>query len=171
MLKSVEMEIKRDDFASMYNYYDAIDRIEKNNNSPKDMVSDGFKIRLLKKTFDSSNDNYVELNNKVAELKTRYDRNLIDIVTIISIFIAITIGMVSGISYSLEAFTTFTNGNYLKVSLLTLIVGFVIVNLFYALFKFVGKLTGKDFDSKGYIIYINVVFVLLIIFFLLISTK
>lgn len=171
MLKSVEMEIKRDDFVSMYNYYDAIDRIENNNNSTKDMVSDGFKIRLLKKTFDSSNKSYEELNDKVSELKTRYDRNLIDIITIISIFIAVTIGMVSGISYSLEAFNTFTNGNYIKVATLTLVVGFVIFNLFYAIFKFVGKMVGKDIDAKGFLMYIDVVFVLLIIFFLLISTK
>ena len=95
MLKSIEMEVHRDDLVSMYNYYDAIDRIEKNNNSTKDMISDGFKIRLLKKTFDSSNVEYSELNNKVTDLKTRYDRNLIDMITIISIFIAISIGMVS----------------------------------------------------------------------------
>lgn len=171
MLKSIEMEIKRDEFASMYNYYDTIDRIEKANNSPKDMVSDGFKIRLLKKTFDSSNESYEELNNKVNELKTRYDRNLIDMVTIISIFIAISIGMISGISYSLEAFNTFTNGNFIKVSLLTLVVGFVIFNLFYALFKFVSKMINKDFDSKGFILYIDVVFVLLIVFFFLVAIK
>ena len=171
MLKSIEMEVHREDLVSMYNYYDAIDRIENNNNSTKDMISDGFKIRLLKKTFDASNADYSELNNKVTELKTRYDRNLIDIITIISIFIAISIGMVSGISYSLQAFNAFTNGNYLKVATITLVVGFVIVNLFYALFKFVAKLVGKEFDNKGYLIYIDVVFVFLIVFFLLISTK
>jgi hypothetical protein len=171
MLKSIEMEVHRDDLVSMYNYYDAIDRIEKNNNSTKDMISDGFKIRLLKKTFDSSNVEYSELNNKVTDLKTRYDRNLIDMITIISIFIAISIGMVSGISYSLQAFDAFTNGNYLKVATITLVVGFVIVNLFYALFKFVAKLVGKEFDNKGYLIYIDVVFVFLIVFFLLLSTK
>ena len=171
MLKSIEMEVNRSALVSMYNYYDAVDRIENANNSPKDMISDGFKIRLLKKTFDASNADYSELNNKVTELKTRYDRNLIDIITIISIFIAISIGMVSGISYSLQAFNAFTNGNYLKVATITLVVGFVIVNLFYALFKFVAKLVGKEFDNKGYLIYIDVVFVFLIVFFLLISTK
>jgi hypothetical protein len=79
--------------------------------------------------------------------------------------------MVSGISYSLQAFDAFTNGNYLKVATITLVVGFVIVNLFYALFKFVAKLVGKEFDNKGYLIYIDVVFVFLIVFFLLLSTK
>ena len=122
-------------------------------------------------SFDSSNEEYSELNTKVNELKTRYDRNLIDMVTIISIFIAISIGMVSGISYSLEAFNTFTDGNYIKVATLTLVVGFVIFNLFYSLFKFVSKLVGKDLDTKGYILYIDVIFVLLIVFFLIISTK
>ena len=171
MLKSIEMEIHREDLVTMYNYYDTIDRIEKNNNSTKDMISDGFKIRLLKTTFDSSNVEYKELNDKVTELKNRYDRNLIDIITIVSIFIAISIGMVSGISYTLEAFNAFTNNNYLKVITMTLVVGFVIVNLFYALFKFVSKLVVKDFDNKGYLIYIDVVFVFLIVFFLILSTK
>lgn len=171
MLKSIEMEIHREDLVTMYNYYDTIDRIEKNNNSTKDMISDGFKIRLLKTTFDSSNVEYKELNDKVTELKNRYDRNLIDIITIVSIFIAISIGMVSGISYTLEAFNAFTNNNYLKVITMTLVVGFVIVNLFYALFKFVSKLVAKDFDNKGYLIYIDVVFVFLIVFFLILSTK
>ena len=79
--------------------------------------------------------------------------------------------MVSGISYTLEAFNAFTNNNYLKVITMTLVVGFVIVNLFYALFKFVSKLVAKDFDNKGYLIYIDVVFVFLIVFFLILSTK
>jgi len=48
MLKSIEMEVNRDDLVGMYSYYDAIDRIEKANISTKDMISDGFKIRLLK---------------------------------------------------------------------------------------------------------------------------
>ena len=46
MLKSIEMEVHREDLVSMYNYYDTMDRIEKANLSTKNMVSDGFKIRL-----------------------------------------------------------------------------------------------------------------------------
>ena len=98
MLKSIEMDIYREDLVSIYNYYDTIERIEKANHTPKDMVSDGFKIRVLKNVFDASNRDYQSLSNNVKELKNRYDRNLIDMVTIIAIFIAVSIGMVSGIS-------------------------------------------------------------------------
>lgn len=168
MLKSIEMDVNREELVSDYNYFDAIDRIEKANLSTKDMISDGFKIRLLKRVFDSSNKSYQDLDGKVKDLKVRYDRNIIDIVTIISLFIAVTVGMISGISFSLEAFSNFTNGNFLKVCLVTLIVGFVIFNLFYAVFKFVSKMIGKEIDAKGYLIFIDVVFVLLICFFLLI---
>ena len=160
MLKSIEMDVRRDDLVGMYNYYDAMERIEKANNSPKNMVTDAFKIRVLKNVFDSSNRDYQELSSNVRELKSRYDRNLIDIVTIISIFIAVSIGMVSGISFSLQAFNSLTNNNLLTVVVLALVVGFVILNLFYALFKFVGKLCGKDFDNKLYVIFIDVIFVL-----------
>ena len=92
MLKSIEMEVKRDDLVSLYNYYDTIDRIEKANHTPKEMISDGFKIRILKKVFDQSNNDYQDLSGNVKELKNRYDRNLIDMVTIIAVFIAISIG-------------------------------------------------------------------------------
>ena len=102
MLKSIEMEVRREDLVSMYNYYDAIDRIEKANNSTRDMISDGFKIRLLKHTFDSSNEEFSKLDSNVRELKTRYDKNMIDMVAIIALFIAVSIGMVSGISFSLQ---------------------------------------------------------------------
>ena len=72
MLKSIEMEVNRDELVSMYNYYDAIDRIEKANISTKEMISDGFKIRLLKGTFDASNEDYQKLNTNVKDLKSRY---------------------------------------------------------------------------------------------------
>ncbi len=165
MLKSIEMEVNRDDLVGMYSYYDAIDRIEKANISTKDMISDGFKIRLLKMTFDSSNEDYSKLNNSVKELKGRYDKNMIDIVTIIAIFIAVSIGMVSSISFSLEAFSNVTSLNIYNVCLTVSIVGFVVFNLFYALFRFVAKLCGKELDNKSYVVFVDVVFVLMIVFF------
>lgn len=168
MLKSIEMDVRREDLVNSYGYYDAIDRIEKANVSPKNMISDGFKIRLLKNVFDSSNKDFVDLNDKVKDLKSRYDKNMIDIVTIISIFVAISIGMVSGISFSLQAFSNLTNNNLYDVCLITIVIGTVIFNLFYALFKFVAKICGKEIDNRGYAIYINIVFVALIIFFSLI---
>lgn len=167
MLKSIEMEVKREDLVSMYNYYDAIDRIEKANISTKNMISDGFKIRLLKEVFDSSNKDFNTLSTNVSDLKKRYDKNMIDIVTIISIFIAISIGMVSGISFSLQAFSNLNNSNLLDICLVSVVIGFVIFNLFYALFRFVAMLCGKNMDNKGYIIYIDVVFIALIVFFVL----
>lgn len=171
MLKSIEMEVHRDELVSMYNYYDAMDRIEKANNSTKSMVSDGFKIRLLKTVFDSSNEDFQILNNNVRELKTRYDRNIIDIITIIAIFIAITIGMVSGISFSLQAFSNVTSINYKIICLVALCVGFVIVNLFFAIFKFVAHLAGKEIDKNGYFVFVDVVLVFLIVFFLILLKK
>lgn len=171
MLKSIEMDVYREDLVSMYNYYDAIERIEKANHTPKDMVSDGFKIRVLKNVFDASNREYQSLSNNVKDLKNRYDRNLIDMITIIAIFIAVSIGMVSGISFSLQAFDSLTNTNIVSVATLVLVVGFVIFNLFYALFRFVSKICGKEFDNKSYIIFIDVVFILLICFFVFLSAK
>lgn len=165
MLKSIEMEIDREELVSMFAYYDTLDRIEKANISTKNLVSDGFKIRLLKKTFDSSNDDYNKLKRKVKELKGRYDKNMIDIVTIIAIFIAVSIGMVSGISFSLQAFANVTSLNIFNMCLTVSIVGFVIFNLFFAIFKFVSKLCGKDIDNRGYFVFIDVVFVFLIVFF------
>ncbi len=171
MLKSIEMEVNRDELVSMFNYYDAIDRIEKANISTKEMISDGFKIRLLKQTFDNSNEDYQKLNNNVKELKNRYDKNMIDIVTIISLFIAVSIGMVSGISFSLEAFSNVTSLNILNICLTIAMVGFVIFNLFYAIFKFVAKLCGKDLDNKYYVIFVDVVFVILIVFFVALISR
>lgn len=165
MLKSIEMEIDREELVSMFAYYDTLDRIEKANISTKDLVSDGFKIRLLKKTFDASNDDYNKLKKNVKDLKGRYDKNMIDIVTIIAIFIAISIGMVSGISFSLQAFANVTSLNIFNMCLTVSIVGFVIFNLFFAIFKFVSKLCGKDIDNRGYFVFIDVVFVFLIVFF------
>ena len=165
MLKSIEMDVRREDLVNMYNYYDAMERIEKANNSTKNMVSDSFKIRVLKNVFDSSNKDYQELSSNVKELKTRYDRNLIDMVTIISIFIAVSIGMVSGVSFSLQAFDNITNLNIFTMCLAISVIGFVIFNLFYAIFKFVSRLCGKDLDPKGYFVFVDAVFIALIVFF------
>lgn len=169
MLKSIEMEVSREDLVSMYNYYDAIDRIEKANNSTRDMISDGFKIRLLKHTFDTNNIEFAKLDGNVKELKNRYDKNMIDTVAIIAIFIAVSIGMVSGISFSLQAFENITNLNIFTMCLAISLIGFVIFNLFYALFKFVAKLCGKELDNKGNFVFVDVVFILLIVFFTILA--
>lgn len=165
MLKSIEMDVRREDLVSMYNYYDTLDRIEKANNSPKNMITDGFKIRLLKNTFDSSNEEYALLDSKVRELKSRYDKNMIDMVAIIALFIAVSIGMVSGISFSLQAFENITDLNIFTMCLSISVIGFVIFNLFYAIFKFVSKLCGKELDQRGYFVFVDVVFIALVIFF------
>lgn len=171
MLHSIEMEVSRDELITLYNYYEAIDRIEKDNKTAKDLLSEGFKIKLLKEVFDSSNKDFLELYDKVRELKNRYDKNMIDIVTIIAIFIAIVIAMVSGISFSLEAFSNISNVNIMKICLVTVVVGFVIFNLFYALFKFVTKLCGKKMDNAEYIVFVDVVFVALIVLFTILCAK
>ena len=90
---------------------------------------------------------------------------MIDIVAIIALFVAVSIGMVSGISFTLQAFENITNLNLFTMCLAISTIGFVIFNLFYAIFKFVSKLCGKDLDQKGYFVFIDVVFIALIIFF------
>ena len=59
----------------------------------------------------------------------------------------------------------------MTICLTSLIVGFVIFNLFYLIFKFVCKICGKDIDTKGYFIYTDVVFVALIVFFTFLVAK
>ena len=119
----------------------------------------------MKEVFDSSNADFAKLDTNVKELKNRYDKNMIDTVAIIALFIAVSIGMVSGISFSLQAFENITNLNVFSICLAISLIGFVIFNLFYAIFKFVSKLCGKDIDKKGNFVFVDVVFVLLIIFF------
>ena len=133
MLKNIDMDVRRNELVSLYNYYETMDKIEKGNIQAKELVSEGFKIRLLKELFSSSSKDYTDLSNKFVELKTRYDRNIIDVVTIISIFIAIVIGMVSGISFSLEAFKSMSSNNVYDVCLVATIVGFVLFNLFFCI--------------------------------------
>ena len=171
MLKNIEMKVHREDLVSMYNYYDTMDSIEKANNSAKKLISDGFKIRLLKELFSSSNADYIKLNDKVVALKDRYDRNMIDIVTIISLFIAVVIGMVSGVGFTLKAFDTINATNIKNVCLLTSVVGFVLFNFFYMLLKFVSKISGRDIDRKGHILFVEVVFIALIVFFVVLTAK
>lgn len=163
MLRSIEMEISREELVTLYNYYEAIDTIEKDNKTAKDLLSEGFKIKLLKEVFNSSNKEFFNLYNKVTELKNRYDRNMIDIVTIIAIFIAIVIVMVSGISFSLEAFSNLTNVNVMNVCLLVSVVGFFLFNIFYSLFKFISRLCGKKLDNAEYVVFVDVVFAGLIV--------
>lgn len=165
MLRSIEMEVSREELVTLYNYYEAIDKIEKDNKTAKDLLSEGFKIKLLKVVFDSSNKDFIDLYNKVGDLKNRYDRNMIDIVSIIAIFIAIVLVMISGISFSLEAFANLTNSNILNICLLVSVVGFFIFNIFYALFKFVSKLCGKKLDNPEYVVFVDVIFIGLILVF------
>ena len=52
MLKSIEMDVRRDDLVSMYNYYDAMERIEKANNSTKNIQTDITEYKLLADSYD-----------------------------------------------------------------------------------------------------------------------
>ena len=165
MLKNIEMEVRRDQLVTAYNYFDVMDKIEKGNSSVKNLISDGFKIRLLKEQFSSSSKDYAKLTNRVSDLKNRYDRNMIDIISIIAIFIAIVIGMVTGVSFSLEAFESIANNNIYDVCLIVSVVGVFLFNIFFCIIKYISKLCGKDIDKYGNLIFVNVIFVLLIVFF------
>ena len=114
---------------------------------------------------------HINIENRVIELKSKYEKNMITLVSILSIFIAVSIGMISGISFSLQAFESISHTNILSVCLITCVVGFVIYNLFYALFKFVCKIIGIDFDKKAYFIFVDTIFIALIAFFFFLSTK
>ncbi len=169
MLKNIEMDVRKDQIVSMYNYFDAMDKIERSSSSAKNLLSDGFKIRLLKEQFSSSSKDYARLSNKVSDLKNRYDRNMIDTVTIIAIFIAIIIGMVSGVSFSLEAFKSITSANLYDVCLVASVVGLSLFNIFFCLIKYISRLCGKDIDKYGNIVFVNIVFILLIVFFVVLG--
>ena len=169
MLKNIEMEVRRDQIVSMYNYFDTIDKIEKGSSTANKLLSDGFKVRLLKELFSSSSKDYAKLSNRVVELKNRYDKNMIDIVLIISIFIAIIIGMVTGVSFSLEAFKSITKNNLYDVCLLASVIGIFMYNALFFLLKFISKLCGKDIDQKNNMIFINIIFIFLIVFFVVLG--
>lgn len=171
MLKNIEMEVHRDQLVSMYNYFDVIDRIEKGNNSTKHLISDGFKIRLLKDQFSSSSKDYAKLSSRVSELKNRYDRNIIDIITIIAIFIAIVIEMVSGVSFSLEAFKSIASNDLYDVCLVASVVGIFVYNVFFVLLKYISKLAGKDIDKYGNLIFVNIIFIAMIVFFVVLGVS
>ena len=46
---------------------------------------------------------------------------------------------------------------------------FCLFNLFYVIIKYVGRISGRDIDKKGWLIFAEVVFVFLIVFFTLLS--
>ena len=171
MLKNIEMEVRRDQIVSLYNYFDAMEKIEKSSTSAKNILSDGFKIRLLRNMFSSSSKDYAKLTNRVVELKNRYDKNMIDIVLIISIFIAIIIGMVTGVSFSLEAFKSITNNNLYDVCLMASVIGLFMYNILFCLVKFISKLCGKDIDKYNNMIFVNIIFIFLIVFFVVLGVR
>jgi len=171
MLKNIEMDVRRDQLVTMYNYFDAMEKIEKSSTSAKKLLSDGFKIRLLKNLFSSSSKDYAKLSNKVVDLKNRYDKNMIDIVLIISIFIAIIIGMVTGVSFSLEAFKSITSNDLYDVCLVASVIGTFLFNGLFILIKFISKLCGKDIDKFNNVIFIDVIFAFLIVFFVLLGAR
>ncbi len=171
MLKNIEMEVRRDQLVTMYNYFDCIETIEKSSTSAKSLLSDGFKIRLLKNMFSSSSKDYTKLSNRVVELKNRYDKNMIDIVLIISIFIAIIIGMVTGVSFSLEAFKSITHSDLYDICLVASVIGLFMYNILFCLIKFISKLCGKDIDKYNNMIFINIIFIFLIVFFVVLGAR
>ena len=85
--------------------------------------------------------------------------------SIIAIFIAIVIGMVTGVSFSWEAFESLANNNIYDVCLIVSVVGVFLFNIFFCIIKYISKLCGKDIDKYGNLIFVNVIFVLLIVFF------
>ena len=144
--------------SNLINYYNEV------KNNPQLIIDECLEVKNnnIKETFAKE---FSKLDSNVKELKNRYDKNMIDTVAIIAIFIAVSIGMVSGISFSLQAFENVTDLNVFTMGLTISTIGFVIFNLFYALFKFVSKLCGKDLDKKGNFVFVDVVFILLIVFF------
>ena len=77
--------------------------------------------------------------------------------------------MVTGVSFSLESFKSITKNNLYDVCLLASVIGTFMYNALFFLLKFVSKLCGKDIDQKNNMIFVNIIFIFLIVFFIVLG--
>ena len=87
------------------------------------------------------------------------------------LWIAMAIGMVTGVSFSLEAFKSIASNDLYDVCLVASVVGIFVYNVFFVLLKYISKLAGKDIDKYGNLIFVNIIFIAMIVFFVVLGVS
>ena len=130
-------------------------------------------------SFDSINvlvDSTQELTIKTKDLEQR-ERDLQDsfqgiqkdYIAILAIFTAVIVAFSGGIGYATQSIQSVSKDSFLQLACIVLIVGLVLFNVLYALFRFVWNIIRKNDDgraipvSKNILVAINVIFSLLIV--------
>lgn len=85
-------------------------------------------------------------------------------IAILGIFASVVLAFIGGIVFSTSVFSNIHLASIYRISLITLIVGLVVVNIIYALFAFISNMTNKKekvFSIKPVIIF-NAIFLIMI---------
>ncbi|MBR4959315.1 MAG: hypothetical protein IKY52_00280 [Clostridia bacterium] len=108
-----------------------------------------------------------KLNDVVNDKLKLIDKQISETsVAILGIFAGIVLAVVAGLFYSSSVLESINTANFYRLLCFASLVGFVCFHLIVAMFRFIAKIGGKDtnkFFSDGYVIFVSIVLLGLII--------
>lgn len=102
------------------------------------------KIYRLDKKIDESQSKLFDIEKKLNKAEKKIESSQKEYIAILGIFAAIILAFTSGITFSTSVLENMHNSSIYRVVLVTLLIGFTLVNVLYLLFMFIDKLVRED---------------------------
>lgn len=107
---------------------------------------------IERKTFEAKQE---EIKAKISSQEKEY-------ITILGIFAAIVLAFTGGFSFTSSIFDNLNQASIYRTLILTLVIGFVLINMLYGLFFYINSLINKSTSIKP-ILYFNLILLILIL--------
>ncbi|MBM6810951.1 hypothetical protein H5983_07700 [Faecalitalea cylindroides] len=99
---------------------------------------------------------------KQDEIKAKISNQEKEYITILGIFAAIVLAFTGGFSFTSSIFDNLNQASIYRTLILTLVIGFVLVNMLYGLFFYINSLLNKSTSIKP-ILYFNLILLFLVL--------
>lgn len=119
-------------------------------------------INDLNTKVNSLNKKASDFDEKIGKMEKELDKSKSDYITILGIFSSVVLSFTAGIAFSTSVLENIDKVSTYRLIFVSCIIGLVLLNIIFALFYYIGTLTGKE--GKVQPIFIaNIVFIIIML--------
>lgn len=104
-----------------------------------------------------------EIKNQVDEVEKKLDNSQKEYISILGIFSSVVLAFVGGLTFNTSVLNNIAKASIYRLIVISLIIGFVLSNIIFGLFYYVGILVNKKLNTKPIIIFDTILGALLLI--------
>ena len=131
------------------------DLVEFKKNFEKQIKESNDNVKSLEEQYNKSKDELDKSQKKIDELSSEVEKTQNKYITVLGVFSSIVLALTGGIAFSTSIFENMHKASIYRTAFVVLLIGFVLVNIFYFLIAYLEKVLEQKW-KLGFGIYITV---------------